>query len=68
MTTLEKFRNHPVLAEILEDNFGGVLYDVRNRDKYDDAELIALYNELNASEKGALNGLEKGALNFITGK
>ena len=65
---METIKNHPVYQEILKDSFGGVLYDVANRDKYDTVELLALWNNLSTSKKASAGGIMKGAMNFIQGK
>lgn len=64
---MQSIENNEVMKQILADNFGGIMYNVANRDKYDTRELLALWNGLNASEQESANGLIKGAINFIKG-
>ena len=68
MDKVMKFKENKVLKEILADSFGGVLYNVANKNKYnatDTANMIKEHDELTASEKESLDGLVKGAINFI---
>jgi len=65
--TLEAVKAHPVMQEIVKDSFGGVMYNVANRDKYDTTELLALWDELTPAEKEGADGIVKGAINFVTG-
>jgi len=62
---LESIEKHPTMVQIHADSFGGVMYNVANRDKYDTADLLAKWDALDASEKESFNGLVKGAINFI---
>lgn len=55
------------MREILADSFGGVMYNVSNRDKYDTRELLQLWDALPASEREAADGIVIGAINFIQG-
>lgn len=64
---LERFENHPVLKEIIKDAYGGVIYDVDNRNKYDTKELLELHDSLSPVEKESLNRIITGAINFIKG-
>ena len=64
---IEQIESNPFYKEILADSFGGVMYDVANRDKYDEGKqaLIALYEPI--KDSGAVDGIMKGAMNFIQG-
>lgn len=62
---MDKIKDHPVMKQVLADSFGGVLYNVANRDKYDPAELLALWDSLSPAEQGAAGGIIKGAINFL---
>lgn len=64
----EAMTKHPTMQEILADSFGGVMYDLANRNKYNTVELLAMWDSLTASEKEACGGIVKGAINFIQGK
>lgn len=57
--------NHPTMKQILQDSFGGVMYNVANRDKYDTTELLQLWNALTPAEQNTHDGLIQGAINFI---
>ena len=53
------------MMEILKDSFGGVLYNLANKNKYDTVELLQLWDSLNESEKESAGGIIKGAMQFI---
>lgn len=67
MTNLQTIEQHPVMKEILKDSFGGVMYNVANRNKYDSLELLAIWESMSAAEQEDANGLIRGAINFIKG-
>lgn len=56
------------MRAILADSFGGVMYNVANRDKYDTRELLELWDAMPESEREAADGIINGAINFINGK
>ena len=68
MNTIETIKQHPVYTQILADSFGGIMYNVANRDKYDTTELLQLWDSATPAEKESANGILKGAINFITEK
>lgn len=63
---MKQITDHQVMNQILKDSYGGVIYDIANRNKYDTTELLTLWNELPAHEKESANGVITGAINFIT--
>ena len=65
MTTIETIRQHPVYKQILADSFGGIMYDMANRGKYDTAEIIKLWQSLSEAERDSVDGIMEGAFNFI---
>jgi len=71
MTTLEVIKNKTAYKEILKDSFGGVMYNVANRDLYNKdliADIMQLWNSMTAGEQESADGIVKGAINFISGK
>ena len=64
----QTIENHPVMAQILADSFGGVMYNVANRDKYETKNLLAIWDALTPAERENYNGLITGAIHFIQGK
>jgi hypothetical protein len=68
MTTIEKIKNNEVYKQVLKDSFGGVMYDVDNRNKYDTQELFALWGTLTPVEKESVGGIMEGAFNFLQGR
>jgi len=67
METIQLIQNHATYKQILADSFGGIIYNVANRNKYDEGKeaLIALYEQV--ENKDACDGIMKGAMNFIQG-
>jgi DNA-dependent RNA polymerase auxiliary subunit epsilon len=61
----ENIAQHPVMQEILADSFGGVMYNVANRDKYDTVQLLALWESLTPAEREHYDGCVTGAIAFI---
>lgn len=64
--TINEIKNSEVYEQIMRDSFGGIMYDVANHDKYDDSNIIALWNSLTEQERNAQDGIIKGAMHFIT--
>ena len=62
---MKEITEHPVYEQILSDSFGGVMYDVANRGKYDTAEIVQLWNNLSPARQEAADGIMKGVFNFI---
>ena len=65
MTTIETIQQHSVYKQILADSFGGVMYDIANRGKYDTAEIVKLWERLTPAEREGVGGIMEGAFNFI---
>jgi len=63
---MRKISEHPTMKEILADSFGGVIYNVANRNKYDTADLLEQWNKLTPAEQESENGIINVAINFIT--
>ena len=66
MDTMQAIENNDTYKQILKDSFGGVLYNVANRDKYDTGELLKLWDKLGRYQDG-VGGIMKGAINFAQG-
>ena len=67
MATINQVKEHPVMVQVLADSFGGIMYDVANRDKYDTTEVLALWNSLTPAEQEVSGGIIKGAIDFMQG-
>ena len=65
MTKTQQIEQHPVYKQILADSFGGIIYDVANRGKYDTAEIVELWEQLTPAERDSVGGIMKGVFNFI---
>jgi hypothetical protein len=63
---IETIANHEVYKQVLADSFGGVMYNVANRSKYNTSEIIKLWNSLSPAEKESSGGIMRGAFNFLT--
>lgn len=66
MNTIEMIENNEVYKQVLKDSFGGVMYDVANRDKYNSLEIVALWSSLSKDQQDMANGIVKGAMHFLT--
>ena len=64
-TKVEDIKNNPTYQQVLKDSFGGVMYNVANRDKYDSKELLAKWDALLPREQSACDGIMTGAINFL---
>ena len=67
MTITETIQQHLVYKQIMADSFGGIMYDVANRGKYDTAEIVELWERLTPAERDSVDGIMEGAFNFIKG-
>lgn len=65
---INEIKENEVYQQILKDSFGGVLYNVANRNKYNTAEVLKLWNEMTPREQSSADGIMTGAINFITEK
>ena len=64
---LNDIQELPVYKQILADSFGGVMYNVANREKYDTTELMEKWNALNPAIQEMAGGIMKGAIDFVDG-
>jgi hypothetical protein len=62
---VESIKSNQVYQQVIKDSFGGVMYNVANRGKYDTKEIIKLWNELTPAYQDSVDGIMKGAINFI---
>ena len=67
MTTIERIKINPVYKQVLADSFGGVMYNVANRDKYETRTIMALWDSLTPGEQSGQDGIIKGAFHFLKG-
>lgn len=65
METINQIKAHPVYQEIIKDSFGGIMYNVANRNKYDTSEIMKLWDETEPVYKEAAGGIMSGAFNFL---
>ena len=65
---MEKILENPVYKQVLADSFGGVMYNVANRDKYDAKEILEIWNGLEDYERENAWGIMQGAFNFLQGR
>jgi len=66
-TIIKQIESNPFYQQILSDSFGGVMYDVANRNKYDEGKkaLLALWDQIEYKED--CDGIIKGAMFFLQG-
>lgn len=70
MSTIETIKNHATYKAVVADSFGGVMYNVANRDKYDPEDvtyLLTTWDQLTECERGSAGGIMKGAIGFLKG-
>lgn len=65
MNNIEKIKQSPVYQQILKDSFGGIMYNVSNRDKYDATEIIKLWEGLTKDWQESAGGIMQGVFNFL---
>lgn len=67
LTKIQQIEDNETYKQVLKDSFGGVLYNVANRDKYDATEVLRLWEELSPQEQNSIGGIMTGAINFLQG-
>lgn len=67
MNTIEQITADAVYKRVLADSYGGVMYDVANRGKYDTARVLKLWDNLTPAEQESAGGIMKGAMHFLVG-
>lgn len=67
LSNTEKIENSAVYKQIMKDSYGGVIYDVANRNKYETEELLQWWNSMGRSEQSMAGGIMAGAFNFLRG-
>lgn len=65
MIYIDNIKNNPTYKLILKDSFGGVMYDVANKGKYDTKELEVLYLIVPPFERDNMDGIMKGVFQFL---
>ena len=58
-----QIENSEVYKQILKESSGGVMYNMANAGKYDDAEILSLWDKI--EYKDSVGGIMKGAINFL---
>lgn len=69
MDNIAAIKNNLFYQQILADSFGGIMYDVANRNKYDEGKqtLLNLWERATPAQREAAGGIMKGAINFLKG-
>lgn len=69
MDNIKAIESNLFYKAILADSFGGIMYDVANRNKYDEGKqtLLKLWEQASPAEREAAGGIMKGAINFLKG-
>lgn len=62
---MELIKTFPVYKQILEDSFGGVMYNVANRSKYDAQEIITIWDSMSDIERTNAGGIMNGVFNYL---
>jgi hypothetical protein len=63
---MNEIKDSAVYKEILADSFGGVMYNVANRGKYNADHILYLWLQMPKSEREGAGGIMKGVFNFLT--
>jgi len=63
-TIKKEIQNNKTYNQVLEESLGGVMYNIRNKGKYQDQELFSLIDELEG-KTDYLDGIMQGAIKFI---
>lgn len=61
-------KDNEVYKQILKDSFGGIMYDVSNRNKYDTKEIQQLWDKITPEYKESVGGIMQGVFNFLSAK
>ena len=67
MEKREQIKANEVYKQVIKDAYGGAMYNVANRGKYDDKEIISIWQSMTQSEKDGSDGILKGAMGFLLG-
>ena len=67
MKNLEALRNNEEFKRVLADSFGGIMYDVANKEKYNTKQILAIWDSLSPCEQESAGGIVRGAIHFIQG-
>ena len=62
---ITEIENNETYKEILKDSYGGVMYGLNTKDKYDTSELIKLFDEFINKFGMSFDGIMKGVYHFI---
>jgi len=65
MSFIQIIENNEVYKKILEDSFGGVMYNVANKDKYEAQEITKLRDQLSECERDEAGGIMQGVFSFL---
>ena len=62
---LQDIEQNEVYKQVISESYGGVIYNVANRTKYDTKELLEMWDSLTPAERENANGITTGAMNFL---
>jgi hypothetical protein len=63
----EQIQNNQTYKKVLKDSFGGVMYNIANRDKYNSKVILSIWGTMTDGEKSATGGIMNGAMHFLQG-
>lgn len=69
MTKIQQIKATLLYKQILADSFGGIMYNVANRNKYDAGKdtLLDMWHNMTPAERENADGIMTGAMNFLIG-
>lgn len=69
MDNITRINSLEVYKQILADSFGGVMYDVANRNKYDKEQvsyMLEVWDGTTPAGQESAGGIMKGVMHFLT--
>ena len=65
---INTIKTSPIYKQVISDSFGGIMYDVARRGRYDAAAILYLWDTMSESEQSSAGGIMNGAINFLNGE
>ncbi len=66
--TQQFIENHPTYKKVLSDSFGGIMYNVANKNKYEANDIITAWDDMTESQRSVAGGIMEGAIGFLKGE
>lgn len=66
--TITDLKENETFKQVMSESFGGIMYDVANRGKYETAKILYIWDHMEPVDKANAGGIITGAINFIQEK